>query len=207
MKNYTLKLSLLLLFGFITSSTLSQNDSNRVNLFKCINDSLSFQIENAMGVKDFDYINLIENLETLYLKNGLIKEVNKKNYIQAFKSLKISDLNKNELNVFNEQEKLFDKTGFLKFSTFTIFGSCPYKIYKNPENDKDVVISKQFEILDSLYQNGYDNFSIIKNLIETTNESQFSDIELRSPTILLMAINIDYKYNEKTKKFLKVKVD
>ncbi|PKP40273.1 MAG: hypothetical protein CVT96_09605 [Bacteroidetes bacterium HGW-Bacteroidetes-13] len=206
MKNFN-EVFLILFYFLIISSVNAQRLDVEKELFKCINDTLGIQIENANGIKDFNYVDLIKKLEQLYLQHGLIQKNDRENYIDALKSLTNEKPIDIELEIYKKQEEIFDKTGFLKFSTYTIFESCPYYISVNKSNDIEKIIYNQGVLLNRMFENGLNNIELLKEFIEATDEKQFSELVFRSPTILLVAINLDFKYNEKTKKFIKVKID
>lgn len=201
MKIFRKELYLTFCINMLIANVFAQNFTTEEKLFKCINDTLSIQIEKTNGIKDFNYVDLIKKLESLYLQYGLIKKNDRENYINALKSLTKEKLIDNELELFKKQEELIDKTGFLAFSTYTIFDSCPYYISVNQSNDIEKTIYNQGVLLNQMFEKGLNNIQALIEFIEATDEKEFSKLVFRSPTILLTAINLNFKYNEQLKRY------
>jgi len=186
---------LLILFTLFSISCQSQKQGVELELRNCI----------TKGLKDLrpvsaDFYDLMSSLEDKMIKERLLENRSKKDYLLLLNSI---NENSNATKEFYEKniKNLYQKFPLdLFLANDLIFNQCPYKIYlKNEkENSKIYNIGKlQYESM----ENGFDNLDLNEKLINNFRESDFDKIVYRAPIIQLMLINMDRKYNPDLKKF------
>ncbi|QTY27601.1 hypothetical protein [Flavobacterium sp. CS20] len=76
-----------------------------------------------------------------------------------------------------------------------VFSKCPYDVLTKIEEYKNDPYYKYAVLLNRVMNHGYNNQEAIRELIELTNETEYTKPHYRAPIILLVVINIDLKFN------------
>lgn len=86
----------------------------------------------------------------------------------------------------------------LDFTNFAlidaIFSICPYEVLIKIKNYESTEYYNYAVILNEMTK-GLNNQEAIKNLMNFINENDFKQLDYRASIILLIIINMDYKFN------------
>ncbi|WP_339609460.1 hypothetical protein [uncultured Planktosalinus sp.] len=188
------------LFIFIAFSSCQSQNNNIIEekLKKCVNEVVNATIVDleSYDKNPFDFYDFILDIEQKMLDSKMLQENNKNSYLNVFKNIQSEtiDFNKEYTNII---EMIEDK-GF-DFNSYRIndgvFNQCPHKVSVDTKEREGKLIYKQGAILNKMMEQGYNNKTLLSDLMEVTNEKEFGQIIYRAPVILLVMINLDNKYN------------
>lgn len=182
-----------IIFPFITSCSGQDNLTEKA-LRVCINESLNKNIEEITGKSNFDFYDMIIEVESKLIDAKLISHNDSNGYLSLIKSITESKKPEYE-KMYLQQSEIMDKYGFIPFSTETVFNQCPYKVSANVKDAEGKHIYNQGSILNKLMAEGYDNDDLIQELINSVDENNFKKVVYRAPIILLTMIKLDKEYN------------
>ena len=190
-----LKSSLFLLLGlFFFISTFGQEDIIEAKLKECINEKINYHIQEKYGKDPFDFYEFILKVEFEFQQNGVLNDLSKKSYSSLLDEITKRKKRKFK-RVFQKQSLLIDSYGFDSFSTENIFNQCPYRVSVDFKESDGKLIYDQASILYRIMKVEYYDEKLLKELFSLVDEKSFSKIIYRAPIIVLVMINLDYKYN------------
>lgn len=178
---------------FITCCSGQDNLTEKA-LKECINESLNKNIEERTGKSNFDFYDMIIEVENKLIDAKLISHNDSNGYLSLIKSITESKKPEYE-KMYLQQSEIMDKYGFTPFSTETVFNQCPYKVSANVKDAEGKHIYNQGTVLNKLMAEGYDNDELIQGLINSVDENNFKKVVYRAPIILLTMIILDKEYN------------
>lgn len=183
-------------FLFALSCEAQNKQSIEIDIRDCVNKVINDRIKKIYGANPIDFYDTMKDVEYQLLKFKLINDINKESYLELFS--KIQSENKETYTDFYIKtiELLNDRR--LDFTNFalidTIFSICPYELLIKIKNYESMEYYNYAVILNEVTK-GLNNQKAIKNLINFINENDFKQLDYRASIILLIIINMDYKFN------------
>lgn len=197
MKSIKYILSLCVILSVL--SCKAQDTEVELALKECVNEQVNKNIQEAYGKEPFDFYTFILKIEQELLSNKLLQSKDKASYLSLLNNINQST-NIEYSEMYKKQNSIIDSYGFAPFSTESIFNQCPYKVSVESKEKEGKLIYSQGVILNKLMAQGYSNESLLKELINVTDDDDFDKVVYRAPVILLVMINLDNKYNPDLKK-------
>ena|SRR5690554_2559426 len=183
-------------FLFALSCEAQNKQSIEIDIRDCVNKVINDRIKKIYGANPIDFYDTMKDVEYQLLKFKLINDISKESYLELFS--KIQSENKETYTDFYIKtiELLNDRR--LDFTNFAlidaIFSICPYEVLIKIKNYESMEYYNYAVILNEMTK-GLNNQEAIKNLMNFINENDFKQLDYRASIILLIIINMDYKFN------------
>lgn len=183
-------------FLFALSCEAQNKQSIEIDIRDCVNKVINDRIKKIYGANPIDFYDTMKDVEYQLLKFKLINDISKESYLELFS--KIQSENKETYTDFYIKtiELLNDRR--LDFTNFAlidaIFSICPYEVLIKIKNYESTEYYNYAVILNEMTK-GLNNQEAIKNLMNFINENDFKQLDYRASIILLIIINMDYKFN------------
>lgn len=186
----------LVFFLFFLSCEAQNKNSIETDIRDCVNKVVNERIIEIYGTNSIDFYDTMRDIEYQLLKLKLLNDISKESYLELFS--KIQYENKETYTDFYNQtirllnDKRLDFTNFALIDA--IFSICPYEVLIKVNNYENTEYYKYAVILNEMTK-GLNKQEAIKNLMNIINENEFKKLDYRASIILLIIINMDYKFN------------
>lgn len=183
-------------FLFALSCEAQNKQSIEIDIRDCVNKVINDRIKKIYGANPIDFYDTMKDVEYQLLKFKLINDISKESYLELFS--KIQSENKETYTDFYIKtiELLNDRR--LDFTNYAlidaIFSICPYELLIKIKNYESTEYYNYAVILNEMTK-GLNNQEAIKNLMNFINENDFKQLDYRASIILLIIINMNYKFN------------
>lgn len=194
MKNIILTTFLFL----ILVSCSNQNKVIEKELMSCVNESVNKEIVAIFGEskEKINVYNLMKDVENIFISKQLINNINKDGYIDAIESIQSNEKFNMHKSIFEESIKMMEVYGF-DFNSYTnslnILSICPSKVLSANENNIETSFKNQTKVLLDLEKSGYYDEELFKQLVLGVENDDFDNIVYRTPIILIILKNLEYK--------------
>lgn len=183
-------------FLFALSCEAQNKQSIEIDIRDCVNIVINDRIKKIYGANPIDFYDTMKDVEYQLLKFKLINDISKESYLELFS--KIQSENKETYTDFYIKTKELLNDRRLDFTNFAlidaIFSICPYEVLIKIKNYESTEYYNYAVILNEMTK-GLNNQEAIKNLMNFINENDFKQLDYRASIILLIIINMDYKFN------------
>lgn len=164
----------IILIFVISLSLANCSDTSKSSfneLKKCIDNRINVHLKEG----SLDFYDLVSDVETKFIDNGILKDRKKVDYLEILESEII------EKKYFTDIKSYLEaKNFYYEDHVVYIFGHCPCKIEKNN------ILKEQCAIFSESHSK--DSKDMIKAYINTMSPSDFEQIEYRAPAILMILI-------------------
>ncbi|WP_292948261.1 hypothetical protein [Olleya sp. UBA1516] len=197
------KITILFSCFLILSSCKNEKEKQILDdLKKCIDKNLNEDVSKKNGKENFDYLNFVTQFEEKLLSSNFLINNDQVNYYNLLNSIINSD--NDYLLLFDKMNILIDNNGFDPFSTEYLFNQCPFLASNSSKEKEGFYLFTQGKLLNQMIEVGFNDVNLLSEFIKIVDRKRFENIIYRSPTILLVMINLDIKYNQEKWKSTKI---